>query len=51
MTLKDFMVKHVTGYEPGIFLGLANDWAAIEKWNLEAEGEDTLMREFGEELV
>ena len=26
MALKDFMMEHVTSYEPGIFLGLVNDW-------------------------
>ena len=45
------MVAHITGYEPGIFLGLADDWTALEKWNLDADGEKYLASEFGEELV
>jgi len=52
LPLKDFMVSHITGFEPGIFLGLVDDWAAIEKWDLNsAPGEDLLVHEFGEELV
>ena len=30
LPLKDFMLNHVTNYEPGIFLGLADDWPALE---------------------
>ena len=37
LPLKEFMLNHVTSYEPGIFLGLVDDWPAIEKWNLESE--------------
>ena len=51
LPLKDFMVGHITGYEPGIFLGLADDWAALEKWNLDTDGQKYLVSEFGEELV
>ena len=42
LPLKEFMLKHVTAFEPGIFLGLVDDWAAIEKWNLDDKGEDLL---------
>ena len=52
LPLKEFMLNHVTSYEPGIFLGLVDDWPAIEKWNLESEnGEETIVKEFGEELI
>ena len=46
------MVNHVTGYEPGIFLGLVDDWAALSKWDLnEKSGEEFLVQQFGDELV
>lgn len=34
LALKPFMTKHVTAYEPAIFLGLVDDWQAIQKWDL-----------------
>ena len=40
------MVKHVTSYEPAVFLGLIDDWPAISRWN-----ETTLSDAFGDELV
>ena len=41
--MKDFMTKHVTNYEPAIFLGLVDDWEAINKCNLDTdEGESNL---------
>jgi hypothetical protein len=35
MTLKDFMVTHVTNYWPGVFRGLTQDWPAFTKWQNE----------------
>jgi hypothetical protein len=32
MTLKDFMVNHVTNYWPGVFRQLAQEMPAYQKW-------------------
>ncbi len=33
MTLKEFMVNHITNYWPGVFRGLAKEqWPAFSKW-------------------
>ena len=45
------MTKHVTSYEPAIFLGLVDDWQAVQKWDLQGQGEDMMKDAFGEELV
>jgi hypothetical protein len=34
LTLKQFMIEHVTHYQPGLFAGLARDWAAFGKWDI-----------------
>ena len=50
--LKDFMIEHITSFEPAIFLGLVDDWDALSKWNLDSEeGEQQMINAFGEELV
>jgi len=41
LDFKDFMVKHVTSYEPAVFLGLAKEWSALEKWNLSSDHVNT----------
>ena len=51
LALKDFMVEHVTEYEPAIFLGLVDDWQAIQKWNLATGGDHALRDGFGDDLV
>ena len=33
--LKEFMVNHITSYEPAILLSLVDDWPAITDWSLE----------------
>lgn len=37
LPLKEFMVEHVTKFEPAIMLGLADTWPALSRWNLTAE--------------
>lgn len=37
LPLKEFMVEHVTKFEPAIMLGLADTWPALNRWNLTAE--------------
>ena len=32
MTLKEFMVNHITNYWPGVFRGLAQEWPSYAKW-------------------
>ena len=50
--LKEFMVNHITHYEPAILLGLADDWQALEQWDLSSElGEQTIKDGFAEELI
>ena len=34
MKFKDFMVWHVTEYEPALILNLAEDWPALTEWDL-----------------
>lgn len=34
MQLKDFIIDHITHYSAGLFLRLASNWLAIEKWNI-----------------
>jgi hypothetical protein len=48
MTLKDFLVDHVTNYWPCVFRELANKWPASQKWNsskylAETSGFETVM--------
>ena len=35
--LKDFMLTHITDFQPAIFLQIAKDWEAISKWNLSTD--------------
>ena len=50
--LKEFMVNHITHYEPAILLGLADDWKALEQWDLSSDlGEQTIKDGFADELV
>lgn len=53
LPLKDFMLNHVTSFEPAVFLELVNDWPALTKWNIEeaSVGDANLGQAFGEELV
>jgi hypothetical protein len=34
MTLKEFMVEHIRSYEACLFKGLALDWPALTKWDI-----------------
>ena len=34
MKFKDFMVWHVTEYEPAVLLELASDWPALLEWDI-----------------
>ena len=34
MAFKDFMVWHVTEFEPALLLNLADDWPALTEWDL-----------------
>lgn len=45
------MISHVTAYEPAIFLGLVDDWKAIDRWNLAGGGNTTLREGFGDDLI
>ena len=45
------MVNHVTHFEPAIFLELADDWEAINKWNLNDEGPNALKEALGDNLI
>ena len=51
MKFKEFMVNHVTNYEPAIFLELVDDWDAINKWNLTDDGQSALKEGFGDDLI
>ena len=37
MAFKDFMVWHVTEYEPAVILNLAQDWPALTEWDMQTE--------------
>ena len=32
ITVKEFMVNHITAYQPCLFKNLASKWQAIDKW-------------------
>ena len=50
MSFKDFMVWHVTEYEPALILNLAEDWPALTEWDLKTEhGKNTIQNAFGDE--
>ena len=50
MSFKDFMVWHVTEYEPALLLNLAEDWPALTEWDLQTEhGKTTIQTAFGED--
>ena len=50
MKFKDFMVWHVTEYEPALFLELASDWPALTEWDLTTEhGQTTFKTAFGQD--
>ena len=51
MKFKEFMVNHVTNFEPAIFLELADDWEALNKWNLTENGQEALKEAFGDDLI
>ena len=52
MPLKSFMVSHVTEYQAALFEGLAEDWPAISKWNINTEeGITYLEQAFGEDFL
>ena len=52
LALKDFFVQHVTKYEAGFFEGLVDDWAALEKWNVNSpEGIQYLWTAFGKQTL
>lgn len=52
LPLKEFMVSHVTEYQAALFEGLAEDWAAITKWNINSdEGLSYLEQAFGEDFL
>ena len=47
---KDFMIWHVTEYEPALLLDLADDWPALTEWDLRTEeGQMTIQAAFGDE--
>lgn len=49
MSLKDFMVNHITAYWPCVFRGLASNWPAAQNWKTnfsEALGDDKLKVSF-----
>ena len=49
MKFKDFMVWHITEYEPALFLELASDWPALTEWDLNTDhGRTTIREAFGE---
>lgn len=48
MAFKDFMIWHVTEYEPAMLLSLAEDWPAIQEWDLQTEqGQNNIVAAFG----
>ena len=52
MDLKEFMLWHITEYEPALLLNLADDWPALTKWDLKTdEGQLTLQEAFGGEYL
>lgn len=46
------MVTHVTRYQAALFEGLVDDWAALDKWDInDAQGRDYMRQAFGEDFL
>ena len=52
MKFKDFMIWHVTEYEPAVLLQLGSEWPALTEWDIQTDkGKTNIKEAFGDSVL